>query len=45
MLKEHLLMLKFKKYYDESISGEQTVRHILIIPDVTDSMTADQKNS
>ncbi len=32
-----------KKYYDEKVNGELTVRHILIIPDVTDSMTDTEK--
>jgi foldase protein PrsA len=36
---------EIEKYYDESITGEQTVRHILIIPDVTDTMTDEQKKA
>jgi len=34
---------EIKKYYDENIYGENTVRHILIKPEVTDDMTDDQK--
>lgn len=30
-------------YYDENIYGEITARHILIIPDVTDDMSDDEK--
>ena len=32
-----------QKYYDENIFGENTVRHILIIPDVTNDMTTEEK--
>ena len=32
-----------EKYYNEDIYGEITVRHILIIPEVTDKMTDDEK--
>lgn len=31
------------KHYEENIFGENTVRHILIIPEVTDEMTNDEK--
>jgi len=34
---------ELKEYYDENIYGENTVRHILIKPEVTDDMTDDQK--
>lgn len=35
---------EIQKYYDESIEGEITARHILIIPEVTDKMTDDEKS-
>lgn len=34
---------EIKEYYEDEIYGEMTVRHILIIPDVTDDMTTEQK--
>ena len=34
---------EIKKYYDENIYGTYTVKHILIKPDTTDSMTDEEK--
>lgn len=36
---------EINKYYDENIYGEMTVRHILIIPEVDDDMSDDEKNT
>ncbi len=33
-----------KKYYDENIHGEMTVRHILVIPETNTNMTDAEKN-
>lgn len=41
-VKENLTEDEIKSYYDKNISGEMTVRHILIKPQVTDDMTTEQ---
>ena len=44
-VKENVVTDKeIQKYYDESINGELSVRHILIIPEVKDGMTEAEKN-
>lgn len=42
-LKENLTDDEINKYYTDEIFGTMTVRHILIIPDTTDSMTDAEK--
>lgn len=45
-IKDSLTDSEINKYYDENISGEMTVRHILVKPVVTDGMTEEeQKNA
>lgn len=54
MFKQELVLKKYvsenvvteedlNKHYKENIFGENTVRHILVIPEVTDKMTSDEK--
>lgn len=42
-LRDELTDEEIKKYYDENIFGEQTVKHILIAPDTNDDMTDKEK--
>lgn len=44
-LKSNLTEEEVKKYYDENIDDSYTAKHILIIPDTTDDMTAEQKQA
>lgn len=44
-LKSNLTEEEIKKYYDENIDDSYTAKHILIIPDTTDDMTAEQKQA
>ena len=43
-LKDELTDKEIKKYYDEKISEQLNVKHILIIPDVKDGATEEEKN-
>lgn len=42
-LKENIKEDEINDYYEKNISGEITARHILIIPDVNDDMSDDEK--
>ena len=44
-LKRNLESSEIKKYYDEEIFGESTAKHILIEPEVTSTMTDDEKTA
>ena len=44
-LKDELSKDEINKYYDNEIYGEMTVKHILIAPEVTDSMTTEEKTA
>ena len=44
-LKEKVTEDDLKKYYDEHISDELSVKHILIAPEVDDSATSDEKKA
>lgn len=43
-LKEEITDKDIQKYYDEKISEELNVKHILVIPDVKDGATDDEKS-
>lgn len=44
-LKEKVTEKELKAYYDEHVSDELSVKHILIAPDVEDDATTDEKNA